>query len=163
MAEITGVVSAKSACIEWTGTVINSGYGSRRLPTPSRGHTTAHRVEWIKQRGLIPSGFHVLHHCDNRTCINIEHLWLGTRQDNMDDMKAKGRQSHVALRGSAHPRAKVSEEDVARIRAAGARPGHRRQRGTAARLAIQYRLPINYIYNLWSGKSWKHVKGDGYA
>jgi len=163
MAEITGVVSAKSACIEWKGNIANNGYGHRRLPAPSRTVTTAHRVEWIKRRGQIPPGFHVLHRCDNRGCINIDHLWLGTRQDNMDDMKAKGRQSRFALRGSAHPRARVSEEDVLAIRAAGVTPGRRRQRGTASVLAARYGESINYIYNLWSGKSWKHVKGDSYA
>ncbi len=152
----------ETPCIEWHGWTLPNGYGIRKIPG-TRKNTTAHRVEWIKRRGPIPAGLHVLHRCDNRPCINIEHLWLGTRQDNMDDMKAKGRQSRIGLRGSAHPRAKVSEEDVLAIRAAGVRTGRRRRRGTGARVAAQYGLPVSYIYELWSNKNWNHLKGVSHA
>jgi len=51
----------------------------------------AHRLSWILFKGEVTDGLHVLHHCDNRRCINPDHLFLGTHQDNMDDMTRKGR------------------------------------------------------------------------
>lgn len=58
----------------------------------------AHRVVWEGIFGPIPNGLWVLHSCDNKPCINPHHLFLGTRQDNVDDMVAKGR--HKAERPS---------------------------------------------------------------
>lgn len=51
----------------------------------------AHRASYKFYRGPIPDGLWVLHRCDVRCCINPDHLWLGTHQDNVDDMMAKGR------------------------------------------------------------------------
>ena len=51
----------------------------------------AHRYIWIKTYGPIPEKLCVLHSCDNRKCINSEHLFLGTNEDNMNDMFKKGR------------------------------------------------------------------------
>lgn len=53
--------------------------------------TSAHRVAWIIKNGPIKDGMYVLHKCDSRMCCNPDHLFLGTHQDNMDDMKRKGR------------------------------------------------------------------------
>ena len=50
-----------------------------------------HRVMWIATHGAIPEGLCVLHRCDNPPCCNVEHLFLGTKQDNSHDARAKGR------------------------------------------------------------------------
>ena len=64
-------------------------YGSLRIGD----HTMrAHRVSWIIHYGLIPKGLWVLHHCDNPSCVNPSHLFLGNAQDNYNDMAKKGRQ-----------------------------------------------------------------------
>lgn len=75
-------------CWEWSAGVDNFGYG--RLNT--RGVVDlAHRLSWELAHGPIPDGMCVLHRCDNPPCVNPRHLFLGTRDDNVQDMIAKGR------------------------------------------------------------------------
>ena len=64
------------------------GYGMFRI---KRESYLAHRYSWTLHRGPIPVGLWVLHRCDVPACVNPGHLFLGTHQDNMDDMKRKGR------------------------------------------------------------------------
>lgn len=79
----------------------------------------AHRYAFEVHVGPIPQGLYVCHTCDNRRCINPEHLFLGTHQDNMDDRERKGRNKvPVNATGSKAHRAKLTEAQVAEIRAA---------------------------------------------
>lgn len=70
------------------GKVLRRGYGS--LGYRGRGQRV-HRVMWIISKGPIPAGLHVCHTCDVRRCVNPDHLWLGTNQQNITDMTLKGR------------------------------------------------------------------------
>lgn len=76
-----------NGCIEWIGYNVR-GYG--QITVAHKGIQT-HRLAWTLSNGPIPEGLLVLHHCDNPPCINPDHLFLGTHQDNMNDMSAKGR------------------------------------------------------------------------
>ena len=77
----------RGPCDEWPGPYWADGYG--RVGSKSR----AHREAWIESNGPIPPETPcVLHHCDNRPCRRADHLFLGTRADNIADMVAKGRQ-----------------------------------------------------------------------
>jgi hypothetical protein len=87
--------AAKSGeCVEFSGCLLPNGYGK----VGHYGKTyLAHRFAWLANNAEIPDGMCVCHKCDNRKCINPEHLFLGTRTDNMRDMIAKGRQRFVGL------------------------------------------------------------------
>lgn len=77
-----------SGCWMWAGHFGNDGYGK----TKWLGDTIrAHRLIWKLLHGEIPEGLWVLHKCDNRQCVNPEHLFLGTQLDNEKDKDAKGR------------------------------------------------------------------------
>lgn len=81
-------------CWVWVGLAVNDdGYGRFGIQPPEGPQVKfgAHRVAWVVNKGPIPEGLHVLHHCDNRACINPDHMFLGTHQDNMDDKTRKGR------------------------------------------------------------------------
>ena len=76
----------------------------------------AHRIAWkLFNKKEIPEGFYVLHRCDNTLCVNPKHLYLGTQQDNMNDMKRKGRQSR--LFGERGGRCKLTSLQVEEMRA----------------------------------------------
>lgn len=78
----------ESGCWIWTGAIQGKGYGYTRFEFRAY---KAHRLSWLAHRGAIPAGQLVLHRCDVRSCVNPDHLFLGTHADNMRDMRAKGR------------------------------------------------------------------------
>ena len=98
-------------CKLWPLHKNKKGYGQRYY---KRKMWLTHRAEWDKQNGTIPNGIHVLHHCDNRACYEITHLFLGTNQDNVDDKVSKGRQ-HKPI-GDKNPQRKLTSEQVKEIR-----------------------------------------------
>lgn len=83
-------ITDKNGCLIWICADSASGYASVKF----RGKpTNAHRMVWVVEHGEIPKGLCVLHKCDNRKCVNIDHLFLGTHKDNMQDMLKKNRQA----------------------------------------------------------------------
>ena len=86
-----GHMEKTAACWFWTGATVKDGYGTIRVGGRQAIARGAHRVSWELHNGPIPSGQLVLHTCDTPACVNPNHLFLGTHQDNADDKIAKGR------------------------------------------------------------------------
>lgn len=78
----------ESGCWIWTAGLDSRGYGKFRLPDKQM---KAHRQAYILYKGAIPEGMIVCHTCDVPTCVNPDHLFLGTHKDNMQDKLRKGR------------------------------------------------------------------------
>lgn len=83
--------STATGCIPWLGPKTSKGYGYLRFSGRGGGRTTAHRIAWVLARGDLPPAILVLHRCDNPSCVNVEHMFLGSPQQNTDDMVSKGR------------------------------------------------------------------------
>lgn len=78
-------------CWIWIGTKKQKGYGELSLGIKPRKLIKAHRLAWILAYGPIPDNLFVLHKCDQPSCVNPDHLFLGTNADNMADCFLKGR------------------------------------------------------------------------
>ncbi len=104
-------VNKTADCWIWSGGCYEDGYGNFLYMGKSIG---AHRYSWIYHYGEIPQGLQVLHKCDCPSCVNPQHLFLGTHKDNMKDMISKGRQQHV--NGEAHYNSRLTLKQVSDIR-----------------------------------------------
>ena len=100
-------------CWVWT-TALVVGYGHFSCSGMVPDQRKAHRVSWEIVNGPIPTGALVMHRCDNKACVNPSHLTLGTPNDNMKDMIAKGRQHHPV--GETNNHAKLTKDIVAKVR-----------------------------------------------
>ncbi len=104
-----------SGCWEWSGATGCNGY-CRIYCHERRRLVVAHRVSWEIHRGPIPEGMLVCHRCDNRKCVNPDHLFLGTYQDNYQDMVDKGRRTWKPWTAGVKWAAKVNPQKVRQIR-----------------------------------------------
>lgn len=101
-------------CWDWTAGMHGVGYGS--VPRKIHKSAYAHRAMYECVVGPIPNGLYVLHTCDNRKCVNPEHLWTGTHLDNIKDMQAKGRHRGGSMPNEMNPFAKFTDVQVEAIR-----------------------------------------------
>lgn len=125
-----------------------NGYG-KFMWSEAEGFMRAHRAAWRLCFGEIPEGLWVLHHCDNRACVNPEHLFLGTNADNVADMIAKGRiwQGRRAA-GELNGHAKLTPEQVIEIRAS---------KESATRVARALGITPESVWNIRRRATWTHL------
>jgi len=131
-------------CWEWQGGERGPGYGQFSI---NRYPQLAHRVSYELAYGPIPDGLMVCHKCDNRKCVNPNHLFLGTGQDNSADMIAKQRQCSGEKNGIA----KLTNDDIVRIRVLHA--SGRSCRSIAPEFGVSNVLINRIVKRL----AWKHI------
>jgi len=151
-------VPTAAGCLEWTASKNLKGYGLFGLKGRSY---QAHRVACFLETGFDPGEFLVCHTCDNPSCCNFDHLWLGTNADNMLDKMKKGRGnapsgdrhgSHLhperLARGESHGGSKLTEADIPIIRT---------DTRTLHVIAAEYGVAFTLIHKIKRRKLWRHV------
>lgn len=136
-------------CWRWVGTVHKRGRG--QFWDGSR-MTVAARFSYELLVGEIPPGLYVCHHCDNPLCVRPDHLFVGTQNDNMKDMAAKGRANRSV--GARNGRAKLTEADVRYIRANWT---YRSRTHSQKQLAAAFGVDVITIQQVLYRKRWAHV------
>jgi hypothetical protein len=115
--ENNSIPEPNSGCWLWLGAIDKNNYGTRRIgPRKNNKNYYAHRLAFEAFRNKIPKNLQVNHICDNSLCVNPEHLYLGTQQDNMKDKIGKLKYKRDWQKGEQHPRRILSKEDVLYIR-----------------------------------------------
>lgn len=142
LSEFTSVDA--SGCWNWILRLNDDGYGKKTLDGKKR---SAHVIVWILFNGDLPKGKCVLHKCDNRRCVNPDHLFVGTQLDNIQDMKEKGR----ARKGVTHFWAKINPAIVANMRS------DRASGQTFKSIAEKYGVDEKTAWHAIKGRTWRHV------
>ena len=133
-------------CWPWLAYITHAGYG--QFQNSLDGNNTAHRYALILKVGLPPRPeMQACHSCDNRACVNPTHLRWGTRLDNADDARRRGR---IPL-GEERPNARLTRVAVAEIKT------RLRAGESGVAIAHEFRVHPNTIYSIRSGQSWRHV------
>jgi hypothetical protein len=142
-------IKKTDCCWEWIGPKRPNGYGQIQEGGVGSRNISAHRLSYEMHKGPIPDGLVVMHSCDNPSCVNPDHLSVGTYRENTADMIAKGRKRTVAPLGTSNGKAKLNDELVRYIR---------QSEKNAASIARELNLSGNCIRGVKSGRTWSHVK-----
>ena len=129
----------ENGCWLWTAYCMKNGYGTFRLQTK---HELAHRASYRLFNGSLDSR-DVMHKCDIPNCVNPAHLGLGTRLENMQDAKLKGRMST----GEKHGRSKLTSNQVDLIK---------KSTKLQKEIALEFGISQSHVSCLKSGKKWQH-------
>lgn len=144
-------VAVRDECWGWTGATNRTGGGGYGILSVAGRPTLTHRHAWQLVNGPIPCGMSVLHRCDNRPCIRPDHLFLGTKSDNMRDMVSKGRGWHPVFRGERSKWSRLTASDVVDIR-------RRKATGeSSVSIAARYTTSDNSVNRIVRRARWAHL------
>lgn len=133
-----------NGCWEWVATKNQDGYG--RIKRFGKLES-AHRVSYELYKGELGDK-HVLHSCDNPSCVNPEHLWLGTHLENQQDKARKGRAKANPMPGEKHPKHKLNTEQALFIKDSVL---------PVRTLMHMFSVSEMLIYGIRNGTKWKHL------
>ena len=141
-----------SGCWLWIGAL--GGQTGRAMIGMDRKVVYASHVSWLLFKSDLPRlpGDQILHTCDMPSCVNPDHLWLGSQLDNVRDCKKKGRlkrgPGYTTIIGEQHYNAKLTEADVIEIRT-----GLLNYRDYAQKFGVS----ADYVHQIQRGRTWKHL------
>jgi hypothetical protein len=154
-------------CWDWKRKISKTGYGQITINSK---YCSVHRESYKFFKGEIPLGNQVCHSCDNKKCINPEHLWVGTQKENIQDAKNKNRladqrgrkhsketleklklRPHSDRRGEKHHLRKLNEKDIFKIRDL-LKNGY-----TQKQIGEMYEVNQSTICQIKNGKRWSHI------
>lgn len=140
-----------NGCWEWRGSLDSKGYGKILDEGGAKNGKllAAHRVSYLIHYGDITNGLYVCHKCDNRKCVNPEHLFLGTAKDNSQDMIAKNR---LPKRNGETCNSKLTRSQVTEIKKLLAG-----KLETISDIANKYNVGYNVIWDISANNTWKNV------
>jgi hypothetical protein len=142
----------ETGCWEWQAWKKEDGYG--RFARSRGDYPYAHRISYQIHKGPIPDGLQINHHCDNRGCVNPDHLYAGTPQENVQD--AIERTGFLEGRiGENAVSAKLTASDVREIR-----ERYKREEITHRELAGEYGVSHTAVGRAIRGESWGHLGGE---
>lgn len=135
-------------CWEWLGSKYYNGYG-QFYERPNK--IVAHRYSYELHYGKInDTTLVVCHKCDNRKCVNPNHLFLGTQSDNLKDMVSKGRRVHSSRKGTNNGMCKLTEKEVEDIR-----KRYTNEKISAKLLGKEYGISESQTLRIINNESWK--------
>jgi len=146
------ITADDNRCWLWLGAKNPKGYGNKRW---GNGYDKAHRIAWMYPDYVIPDGMCVLHSCDNPSCCNPKHLFLGTHQDNSDDMYSKGREARgekVSNKGEKSASHKLTNEQIIEIR-----NRFNTIKISKSYLAKEFGVSVTMICRIIKRKNWVHI------
>lgn len=136
-------------CWDWMGGISRGGYGNFgvRINNATK-NIICTRLSYFIHNNKDPYGFAVLHKCDNRKCVNPNHLYLGSNKDNSEDMVQKNRQASGVNNGSS----KLSEQQVIEIR-----KEYVFRTVSFQKLANKFNLAKATVKSIIKRETWKHI------